>query len=158
MATRLDAAAVVLAGLIAFEAVAGPALPLWKLTIQLPPIPFLLGLLALVVFVRHLAFRGTTVWDTVAVWRERLDRRPDVAAALRAFVATRPAVFLVAYFAVVTFGLAPTASRILSPDPLANLPVRFDAGWYGSIAMMATSGTGASRSRRTSRSFPRCRR
>ena len=135
MATRLDAAAVVLAGLIVFEAVAGPALPLWKLTIQLPPIPFLLGLLALVVFVRHLAFRGTTVWDTVAVWRERLDRRPDVAAALRAFVATRPAVFLVAYFAVVTFGLAPTASRILSPDPLANLPVRFDAGWYASIAM-----------------------
>ena len=135
MATRLDAAAVVLAGLIAFEAVAGPALPLWKLTIPLPAIPFLLGLLALVVFVRHLAFRGTTVWDTVAVWRERLDRRPDVAAALRAFVATRPAVFLVAYFAVVTFGLAPTASRILSPDPLANLPVRFDAGWYASIAM-----------------------
>ena len=115
MATRLDAAAVVLAGLIAFEAVAGPALPLWKLTIPLPAIPFLLGLLALVVFVRHLAFRGTTVWDTVAVWRERLDRRPDVAAALRAFVATRPAVFLVAYFAVVTFGLAPTASRSSAP-------------------------------------------
>ena len=135
MATRMDAAAVVLAGLIAFAALAGPALPLWKLTIQLPSIPFLLGLLALVVCRPALVFRGTTVWDTVAVWRERLDRRPDVAAALRAFVATRPAVFLVAYFAVVTFGLAPTASRILSPDPLANLPVRFDAGWYGSIAM-----------------------
>ena len=75
------------------------------------------------------------MWDTVAVWRERLDRRPDVAAAFRAFAATRPAVFLVAHFAVVTFGLAPTASRILSPDPFGNLPVRFDAGWYGSIAI-----------------------
>ena len=134
-AIRLDEAAVGLACLIALGAVAGPTLPLWKSTIRLPAIPVLLGLLVVVAVLRHLLFRGSTVWDSIAVWRERLDRRPDVAAAFRAFMATRPAVFLVAYFAVVTFGLAPTASRILSDDPLANLPVRFDAGWYGSIAM-----------------------
>ena len=58
-----------------------------------------------------------------------------MAAAFRAFVATRPAVFLVAYFAVVTFGLAPTTGRILSDDPFSNLPVRFDAGWYATIAI-----------------------
>jgi hypothetical protein len=135
-ALRLDAAAVAVACLIALEAIAGPSLPLWKTNIRLPSIPVLLGLLAVVALIRHLVFRGSTVWDSIAVWRERLDRRPDVAAAFRAFMATRPAVFLVAYFAVVTFGLAPTASRILSNDPLANLPVRFDAGWYGSIALV----------------------
>ena len=135
-ALRLDAAAVAVACLTALEAIAGPSLPLWKTNIRLPSIPVLLGLLAVVALIRHMGFRGSTVWDSIAVWRERLDRRPDVAAAFRAFMATRPAVFLVAYFAVVTFGLAPTASRILSNDPLANLPVRFDAGWYGSIALV----------------------
>ena len=134
-AIRLDAAAVAVAGLIAFEVGAGSALPVWKFIIRLPGIPVLLGLVAVVILVRHLVFRGSTFWDSIAVWRQRLDRRPDVAAAFRAFMATRPAVFLAAYFAVVTFGMAPTASRILSDDPLANLPVRWDAGWYGSIAM-----------------------
>ena len=86
---RLDAAAAVLAILIALEAIAGPSLPLWKVTIPLPAIPVLLGLLAVVVTLRHLGFRGTTVWDSLAVWRERLDRRPDAAAAFRAFMATR---------------------------------------------------------------------
>ncbi len=131
----MDAAAGVLTSLTCLEVLTGPVVPLWKRTIELPAIPFLLGLIALVVVVRHLVFRGTTVWDTVRVWRERLDRRPDVAVAFRAFVATRPAVFLAGYFAVVTFGLAPTTGRILSADPLGNLPVRFDAGWYATIAI-----------------------
>ncbi len=113
-AMRMDAAAVVLIGLTGLETLTGPVVPFWKRTVELPSIPFLLGLFALVVVIRHLVFRGTTVWDTAAVWRDRLDRRPDVAAAFRAFVATRPAVFLVAHFAVVTFGLAPTMGRILS--------------------------------------------
>ena len=124
-----------LAGLTCLEILAGPVVPVWKRTIELPSIPVLLALVAVAVVVRHLVFRGTTVWDTFATWRERLDRRPDVAAAFRAFVATRPAVFVVAHFAVVTFGLAPTASLTLSADPFGNLPVRFDAGWYGSIAI-----------------------
>ena len=132
---RMDAAAVVLIGLTCLETLTGPVVPFWKRTVELPSIPFLLGLFALVVVIRHLVFRGTTAWDTVAVWRDRLDRRPDVAAAFRAFVATRPAVFLVAHFAVVTFGLAPTKGRILSDDPFSNLPVRFDAGWYATIAI-----------------------
>jgi hypothetical protein len=44
-------------------------------------------------------------------------------------------VFFVAYFAVVTIGLPsrPVGFQ-LSPDPLTNLPARFDAGWYGNIA------------------------
>ena len=50
------------------------------------------------------------------------------------FVATRPGVFIVAHFAVVTIGLA-QASFTLSSDPFGNLPARFDAGWYGGIAL-----------------------
>jgi hypothetical protein len=132
---RVDAAAVVLIGLTGLETLTGPVVPFFKRTVELPSIPFLLGLFALVVVIRHVVFRETTMWDTVAVWRDRLDQRPDVAAAFRAFVATRPAIFVVAYFAVVTFGLAPTTGRILSDDPFSNLPVRFDAGWYATIAI-----------------------
>jgi len=135
MAMRLDAAAVAVLGLTLLATVVGPSVPFLKRSIDLPSIPFLLTALAVIVLVRHLAFRGTTTRDTLAVWRERLDRHPHGAAAFRAFVATRPAVFVVAHFAVVTFGLAPTASFTLSNDPFDNLPARFDAGWYGAIAI-----------------------
>ena len=135
MAMRLDAVAVALMGVIVLATLAGPSVPILKRSITLPSLPFLLTTAALVVLARHVAFRGTTSRDTFSVWRERLDRRRHAAAAFRAFVATRPAVFVVAHFAVVTFGLAPTASFTLSSDPFANLPARFDAGWYGAIAI-----------------------
>ena len=53
--------------------------------------------------------------------------------AVRAFLATRLLVFVVAAFAVTATGLERQGFRV-SADPLTNLPARFDAGWYGGIA------------------------
>ena len=50
--------------------------------------------------------------------------------------ASRVGVLAVGYLAVVTIGFAPSATGLeLSADPLLNLPARFDAGWYGGIAL-----------------------
>src|SRR4029079_18704658 len=56
-------------------------------------------------------------------------------AACRAFLMTRPAVFVIAIAAVATIGITSTPGFVLSRDPVANLPARFDAGWYGGIAL-----------------------
>ena len=103
--------------------------------IRLPSIPSLLTATVVALVLRHVLFRSSTIFMTFAAWRARLDADPDRAAAVRAFVSTRTAVFVVAHFAVVTIGLAPKASFTLTPDPFGNLPARFDAGWYGSIAL-----------------------
>ena len=125
----------VLAGLIAFEAVAGPALPLWKLTIQLPAIPFLLGLLALVVFCTA---PGLSRHDCVG-HGGGLARTPGPAAGRGGCApgvrghATRG--FPRGVLCRRHLRAGPDGEPDPVSDPLANLPVRFDAGWYGSIAM-----------------------
>jgi hypothetical protein len=101
----------------------------------LPPPPLLLVYAAVCVQVaRHLLWPRPSLLWRVKRAHAAVVARPNVAAALRAFVATRPAVFLVAYFAVVIIGLT-KPGFVLSRDPLANLPARFDAGWYGDIAL-----------------------
>lgn len=135
MAMRLDALALAFLAVALLETATGPAVPFFRGYLHLPETATLVVLAALVAAVRHVVFRRTTIWHTFAAWGERLERRPNVAAAYRAFIATRPAVFVVAHFAVVTFGLGPIASPPLSQDPFSNLPARFDAGWYGSIAL-----------------------
>src|SRR5262249_22247065 len=65
---------------------------------------------------------------------EAIRSRPVLGAALRGFLSSRPAVFAIGLFATASFGLAPKPGFILSHDVLANLPARFDAGWYGEIA------------------------
>ena len=101
-----------------------------------PPPPLLLVYAAgCVQIARHLLWpRPSILWRVKRVLAA-VHARPNVAAALRAFVATRPAVFVVAFFAVVTIGLSATPGFVLSRDPLGNLPARFDAGWYGDIAL-----------------------
>ncbi|HTL45004.1 MAG TPA: mannosyltransferase family protein [Vicinamibacterales bacterium] len=59
--------------------------------------------------------------------------RHDLAAAAAAAFATRVAVLVVAYFAVLIIGMAQPGFEV-SGDPLFNLPARFDAGWYAGIA------------------------
>jgi hypothetical protein len=85
--------------------------------------------------VRHLLWPRPTAWSRFNAARQALMARPYAGPALRAFVATRPAVFLVALFAVLTIGLSAKPGFILSREPLYNLPARFDAGWYGEIAL-----------------------
>jgi hypothetical protein len=58
------------------------------------------------------------------------DDRPIVAVAL----ASRVAVLVAAFFAVLTIGPPPGTLR-LTQDPLLDLPNRFDAAWYASIAI-----------------------
>jgi len=134
-AQALDAMALLsLAGAL-FVAVAGRVLLLRYGSIVLPAPPAWLGLSALLLVVRHAALRQPGTFASVAAWRARLDARPHLAAAVRAFAYTRPMVFVVAYFAVVTIGLPPQPVGFqVSSDPLTNLPARFDAGWYGNIA------------------------
>jgi Mannosyltransferase (PIG-V) len=131
----LDALTLALAALALFVVVADRQLFIGSRWFMLPSVPFLLAATVIVFTLRHVIFRGAGIFSSFAIWRARLDAYPDTAAAVRAFVATRPAVFIVAHFAVVTIGLAPKASFTLSSDPFGNLPARFDAGWYGGIAL-----------------------
>lgn len=55
---------------------------------------------------------------------------------VRGALITRVAALVIGYFAVLTIGFGGQAPGFeLSPDPAFNLPARFDAGWYGGIAM-----------------------
>ena len=101
----------------------------------LPSAALLLFLAGAILAVRHVALPRPGLRTTLAGWMQTVRSHPHAAAALRAFVVTRPLVFVVAYFAVVTFGFPKTAGQSLSSDPLGNLPARFDAGWYGGIAL-----------------------
>jgi hypothetical protein len=69
----------------------------------------------------------------VALWIGTLRDDPASAAAVAA-ACSRVAVLLVGYFAVLTLGSGAKELNV-SPDPLVNLPARYDAGWYSSIAM-----------------------
>jgi Mannosyltransferase (PIG-V) len=101
-----------------------------------PPSPsFVLYLSASLQIVRHVLWPKPTAWSRFQSVRERVMRRAYVGDAVRAFVATRLAVFLVAFFSVLTIGLSAKPGFILSREPLYNLPARFDAGWYGDIAL-----------------------
>ena len=85
--------------------------------------------------VRHLMWPRPSAMARLADLRAAIVERPHLATALRAFLMTRPAVFVVAFAAVITIGISSSPGFILSREPLDNLPARFDAGWYGGIAL-----------------------
>ena len=134
-ATVLDAFTILLLLAVVLVTVAGRVLFFNFGQITLPSTARLLAYAVIVLVVRHVALRQSTIANTLAGWHARLEARPHLAAAVRAFVSTRLLVFVVAHFAVVTIGLAPTANFKLSSDPFGNLPARFDAGWYGALAL-----------------------
>lgn len=130
-----DVLVLVLAGGALFVAAAGRPFLTRHGQIVLPSAPQLLFAAAAVLAIRHAARPRPGIAATLARWRDALAARPNAAAAVRAFACTRPMVLLVGYFAVVTIGFPPKpVGFTLSTDPLANLPVRFDSGWYGDIA------------------------
>lgn len=90
---------------------------------------------AAIQIVRHLLAPSPNAWLRLTGWYARVMARPGMADAVRPFVSTRLAVFLAGFFAVLTFGLSAAPGFTLSRDPLANMPARFDAGWYGDIAL-----------------------
>lgn len=129
-----DLVAAVLAAVALWWTVVGPP-ALFVGRVLILPSPLLLVYVAgCVQIARHLLWPrpSALVWFKQA--HTALRARPDLAAAVNAFVSTRPAVFVVALIAVVTFGLSARPGFVLSREPLANLPARFDAGWYVGIA------------------------
>jgi hypothetical protein len=98
------------------------------------PLPFVYAA-ASILLVRHLLRPEPSALHHLASARAWVRARPDFATALRVFLATRPTVLLIGFFAVVTFGIEAKPGFVPSNDPLANLPARFDAGWYGDIAL-----------------------
>ncbi len=90
---------------------------------------------ASVQIVRHLMWPRPSALSRLRDLRGAILERPHLADALRAFFLTRPAVFVVALAAVVTLGITSTPGFVLSREPVDNLPARFDAGWYGGIAL-----------------------
>ena len=85
--------------------------------------------------VRHVMWPKPSAPSRLRDLHAAILERPHLAAALRAFFMTRPAVFAIAFAAVITLGITSTPGFVLSRDPLDNLPARFDAGWYGGIAL-----------------------
>jgi Mannosyltransferase (PIG-V) len=150
-----DLTTVILVGAALFVAVAGRSLLFRWGEIVLPSPSQLLFGAGAILAIRHAARSKPGIRATFAHWRDRLNERPHAAAAVRAFVFTRPAVFLVAYFAVVTIGLPPRpVGFTLSTDPLANLPARFDSGWYGMIARFGYQWDGQFERQRNIAFFP----
>ncbi len=85
--------------------------------------------------VRHAAHPATPLHARISRWLRTSGDRPAGSAAMLG-LSSRAAVLFIAYMAVVTIGVnAVTTGFELSSDKLANLPARFDAGWYGSIAL-----------------------
>ena len=98
-------------------------------------LPILFYVAGSIQVVRHLMWPKPSLALRLAHARDRIRARPHLYAACRAFVMTRPAVFVIAIAAVATIGLTSTPGFVLSRDPVANLPARFDAGWYGGITL-----------------------
>jgi hypothetical protein len=110
--------------------------------LQLGPVPLsvhgagrLLFIAAAAIAIRHAANPDDPLHRRVI--RGFRERREGTASAIApTAIATRVAVLAVGYMAVNTIGLAPTSVGFtLSSKPLLNLPARFDAGWYGGIAL-----------------------
>jgi mannosyltransferase PIG-V len=105
--------------------------------------PLRLGFITLaLVAVRHAAFPSPPIHRRVLEWARTLRDDPSAAVVTTAWF-SRLAVLVAGYFAVLTIGLATQPADLqLSPDPVMNLPSRFDAGWYGGIAIEGYSFQG----------------
>jgi hypothetical protein len=135
-----DAAALVLAGTALWIAfLGGHRYLIFGMVVSLRSPLLSMYAAASILIVRHLLWPRPTILHRLIAARASLHVGSDLAAALRPFIATRPVVLLVGFLAVVTFGTTGTPGFELSKDPLANLPVRFDAGWYGDIALKGYS-------------------
>lgn len=135
-ARALDAAAVAAAILFffvlffgGFSAYLGPL----RLRIHTPS--RLLFVVAALIAIRHAAHSGDPLHRRLAR-AIRAGEEGTAAAVVPAALLSRMTVLLVGYFAVITVGVpqALVGFRV-SGNTVENLPARFDAGWYGGIAL-----------------------
>jgi hypothetical protein len=132
----LDAATVLALVLTAFVFLFGGfIIHVWLTPVRVHSSERLLFIGVGLLVVRHVAHPTRPLHARIAAWvRSSADRPAGSAAALG--LLSRVAVLFIAYMAVVTIGVnAATTGFELSSDKLANLPGRFDAGWYGGIAL-----------------------
>jgi Mannosyltransferase (PIG-V) len=90
---------------------------------------------AAIIIVRHLIARQEPLYRRavaeLAAWR----RSPALRTAAIVVIGTRPAMFIAGYLAVVMFGYPPGTQPFHDFDnELLNLPLKWDTGWYLSIA------------------------
>ncbi|MBA3295350.1 MAG: hypothetical protein H0U19_00290, partial [Acidobacteria bacterium] len=102
----------------------------------IPPVRVSLLLYALgaTLLVRHIAEPSPSALARFRDGWRRITGAPFWGPAVRAFTSTRSMVLIVGFLAVVALGFAKTGFEP-TPNPFANLPARFDAGWYGSVAL-----------------------
>jgi len=95
----------------------------------------LLFIAAAIATIRHAAHPANPLpLRIVRSLRSSADDAP--AAIVRSALVSRFAVLLVGYLAVVSVGVAEKQVGFkVSPDPVVDLPARFDAGWYANIAL-----------------------
>jgi hypothetical protein len=131
-----DAAAVFLLALAAWQVLSGGARG-GVLRFVVPETSLMVLLLALagVVAARHAVRPTPSILTRVRGGLRRLGAARPFGSIWPVFVSTRLMVFVVAFFAVAAIGEVRHAGFQLSGNPLVNLPFRFDAGWYGGIAL-----------------------
>jgi hypothetical protein len=104
-----------------------------RLSVTSPWAP--LALAAGLVALRHVLRPRPTIAARLASAIGTVTAQESWRAAWPAFVVSRATVLIVGMLAVYTFGIPPLAPRLrISDSELVNLPVRWDAGWYLSIA------------------------
>jgi hypothetical protein len=109
---------------------------------------------ALVLTVRHAIRPQPSLLDRVRGWSRRI-RDADNLRIAAAASTTRPLILLVGYLAVVAIGVSPDAAGLRSSrDALTDLPFRYDAGWYGGIAVNGYDRDIRTNSQRNNAFFP----
>ena len=102
----------------------------------------LLFIAAAVIAIRHAAHSVTPLHRRLLRGLRSSGEASAVSIA-RSALASRVAVLIAGYFAVVTIGFDPKMVGMqVSPDAAPNLPARFDAGWYAGIALEGYSFQG----------------
>ena len=109
---------------------------------------------ALLLTARHAIRPQPSLLERVRGWSRRIRDAENLRIAAAAST-TRPLILLVGYLAVVAIGVSPEAAGLRSSrDPLADLPFRYDAGWYGGIAVNGYDREIRTNSQRNSAFFP----
>jgi hypothetical protein len=104
--------------------------------------------------VRHVAYPASPLPARLAGWLRGAGERPAGSAAALGF-SSRVCALLIGYMAVATIGVnTVTTGFELSADKLSNLPARFDAGWYGGIAVDGYSFGGSFKRQQNIAFFP----
>jgi hypothetical protein len=94
----------------------------------------ILILAAVVLAGRHALQRQPSMLDWLRTVTGRFVRAESVQAVAPSFLWTRLGVLLAAYLAVITIGYPQRVPFRASRNEFANLPARWDAGWYAGIA------------------------